>query len=73
MALAAAVCWALYSNLTQRWAGGRTGGAVDGFLLLTAVTFAALTVLADERPQWNGLAVVEAMFLGLATFGGYRL
>jgi drug/metabolite transporter (DMT)-like permease len=73
MALAAAVCWALYSNLTQRWAGGRDSGAVDVFLLLTAFTFAVMMTLVDEQPRWSGLAVAEAAFLGLATFGGYRL
>ncbi len=73
MALAAAACWALYSNLTQRWAGGRESGAVDVFLLLTAVTFGMLMSLADEDARWSGLAAGEAFFLGLATFGGYRL
>jgi len=73
MALAAAVCWALYSNLTQRWAGGRESGAVDVFLLLTAFTFAVLMALVDEDASWSGVAVFEAVFLGLATFGGYRL
>jgi drug/metabolite transporter (DMT)-like permease len=73
MALAAAVCWALYSNLTQRWATGSESGAVDLFLILTAITFAALTALGDEHAQWSRAAVGEAVFLGLATFGGYRL
>ncbi len=73
MALAAAVCWALYSNLTQRWAGGHDTGAVDVFLLLTAVTFGILMAFVDEDARWSGVAAVEAVFLGLATFGGYRL
>jgi len=73
MALAAAVCWALYSNLTQRWAGARESGAVDMFLLLTAFTFALAMALVDEDARWSGVAAVEALFLGLATFGGYRL
>lgn len=73
MALTAAVGWALYSNLTQRWAGGHAGGAADAFLILTAVTFGVMLALAGERPRWSGVAVGEAGFLGLATFGGYRL
>jgi drug/metabolite transporter (DMT)-like permease len=73
MALAAAVGWALYSNLTQRWAGGREGGAVDLFLIMTAFTFAILLVFVTEPAHWSRTAVVEAACLGLATFGGYRL
>jgi drug/metabolite transporter (DMT)-like permease len=73
MAVIAAVCWALYSNLTQRWAGGHAGGAADVFLILTALTFGAMTVLVDERPRWSSVALFEAGFLGVATFGGYRL
>jgi drug/metabolite transporter (DMT)-like permease len=73
LALSAAVCWALYSNLTQRWAGGSESGAVDLFLILTAVTFAVMMAAGDERAQWSRTVVGEAVFLGLATFGGYRL
>jgi drug/metabolite transporter (DMT)-like permease len=73
MALAAAVCWALYSNLTQRWATGSGSGAVDLFLILTAIGFAVLLALGGEAARWNRAAVGEAVFLGLATFGGYRL
>lgn len=72
MALAAAVCWALYSNLTQRWAKDSESGAVDLFLILTALTFAVLTIQGGERAQWSRAEVGEAGFLGLATFGGYR-
>jgi len=73
MALVAAVCWALYSNLTQRWAKGRESGAVDLFLILTACAFAVMTALGDEHRPWSRAAAGEALFLGLATFGGYRL
>jgi drug/metabolite transporter (DMT)-like permease len=37
LALAAAVFWAVYSNLTRKWAGGREEGAVVLFLSVTAV------------------------------------
>lgn len=73
MALAAAVSWALYSNLTQRWAGGHAAGAVDLFLVVTAFAFATLTLVMPEASRWTGVAVFEALGLGLATFGGYRL
>lgn len=73
MALAAAVCWALYSNLTQRWASGSESGAVDLFLILTALTFAVLMALGDEHATWSRAAAGEAVCLGLATFGGYGL
>lgn len=72
MALVAAVCWALYSTLTQRWAKDSESGAVDLFLILTAFTFAVMMVLGDERAQWSRAAAGEAVFLGLATFAGYR-
>lgn len=73
MALAGAVCWALYSNLTQRWATGCESGAVDLFLVLTAVTFAVMMALGAEPARWSRAAVGEAVFLGVATFGGYKL
>ena len=73
MALAAAVCWALYSNLTQRWATGSESGAVDLFLILTAVAFAVMMATAGRPASWSRTAVGEAVFLGVATFGGYRL
>ena len=37
LALVAAVCWALYSNLTRRWAGDHEDGAVAVFLALWIV------------------------------------
>jgi drug/metabolite transporter (DMT)-like permease len=72
-ALAAAVCWALYSNLTRRWAGGRQEGAVVVFLPATAIVLLSIGCFLDEPRQWSGRALAEAIFLGVATYFAYAL
>jgi drug/metabolite transporter (DMT)-like permease len=73
LALAAAVSWALYSNLTRRWVGGREEGAVVLFLPVTALVLILLSVLLDEPRLWSSRALAEALFLGIATYAGYML
>ncbi len=71
--MAAAVSWAMYSNLTRRWAGGRKEGAVVVFLPTTAIVLLLICFFVDEPRQYSGRAVVESLFLGVATYAAYVL
>ena len=73
LALAAAVSWAMYSNLTNKWAGGQKEGGVTLFLPVTAIVLIILCCFLDEPRQWSGRAVAESLFLGIATYIGYVL
>jgi drug/metabolite transporter (DMT)-like permease len=70
-ALAAAVAWALYSNLTARWDAGREGSAVLLFLPATGLALGVAAFLVDEERHWSGTVLAEAAFLGVATFLAY--
>lgn len=73
MAALAAVSWALYSNLTRRWASGSHQGGTALFMVGTALMMGFLA-LVNPEPRHVDLAVfLEALFLGLATFVGYSL
>jgi len=71
LALAAAVSWALYSNLTRLWADPHSGGAVPFFVLAAGVALLLLRLLNPEPGAWNLRAVLEVLFLGLATALAY--
>ena len=73
LALTAAVSWAMYSNLTRKWAGGQTEGAVVVFLPVTAAVLLLICCFLDEPRQWNHRSLAEVLFLGLATYGAYTL
>lgn len=71
LALAAALAWALYSNLTRRWGAGNAGGAVGLFLPATGLALLGLSLAAGEKPAWSAGALVEAGGLGLVTAIAY--
>jgi drug/metabolite transporter (DMT)-like permease len=73
LGLFAALSWALYSNLTRRWAGDEQAGAVDLFLPVTGVILLLIRLLASEDGAWNLRACAEALFLGFVTWFAYRL
>jgi drug/metabolite transporter (DMT)-like permease len=73
LALSAAVSWALYSNLTRRWAGQQEEGAVALFLPVTALAFIVMACVFDEPREWSPRCAVEIAFLGFATYLGYIL
>lgn len=73
LAFGAAVSWALYSNLTNRWAGGQNEGGVVLFLPAAAVVLVLISVLFDEPGDWNRRALLEALFLGVVMYAGYGL
>jgi drug/metabolite transporter (DMT)-like permease len=63
LALIAAICWALYSNLTHRWAGDAETGAVPLFLLVSGLTLAVLRLLVTERTQWSIQSGIELAYM----------
>jgi drug/metabolite transporter (DMT)-like permease len=73
LALAAAISWALYSNLTRRWSGPEGGGAVELFLLATGLVLLALRLLTTEPTGWSLRAVGEASALAAVTTLAYFL
>ena len=73
LGLLAAITWALYSTLTRRWAGDHAQGAVNLFLIATALVLLPLCALVDEPRVWTVRCVVEAAALGTATYVAYRL
>lgn len=73
LALAAAISWGLYSNLTRRWAGPRMEGGIELFVSATGAVFLILRLLHPEGGSWTLRAVLEVTFMGMATALGYLL
>ena len=73
LGLAAAISWALYSNLTRRWSGPDGGGAVELFIPATGLVLLALRLLTREPTHWNLRAVAEASALAVVTTLAYFL
>lgn len=59
----AAVSWALYSNLSRRWAGDGEGNAVPLFLLATGLALAAMRPFFAETAEWTLRAGVELAYM----------
>lgn len=65
LALAAAVSWALYSNLSRRWAAGDDGGGVPLFLLASGLLVGIFRLFIPEVSQWSAQAAVEFTYMAL--------
>jgi len=63
LALVAAVSWALYSDLSRRWAGHAQGNGVPVFLLATGFALTALRPCFDEAPEWTPRAAAELLYM----------
>ena len=72
LGLLAAIFWALYSNLTRRWAE-RSGGGVELFIPATGVFLLAFRLFNPEPGFWTIRAGLEAVFLGIVTVVAYIL
>jgi drug/metabolite transporter (DMT)-like permease len=70
--LLAAVFWALYSNLTRRWAEG-SGGAVEIFIPATGILLLIFRLFNPEAGSWTIRAGLEVAFLGIVTVVAYIL
>jgi drug/metabolite transporter (DMT)-like permease len=73
LALAAAISWALYSNLTRRWSGPENDGAVGLFIPATGLVLLALRLMTAEPTHWSLRAVGEATGLAAVTTLAYFL
>ena len=71
LGLIAAVSWAIYSNLTRRWAGDTGQGMVDLFLPITGVTLIVIALLAESGHAWSVRSLLEVGFLGIVTYVAY--
>jgi drug/metabolite transporter (DMT)-like permease len=65
LALAAAVLWALYSNLSRRWGTNSSGEAVPAFLLATGIFMFFLTLGIPEEGHWTKRAILNLTYLAL--------
>lgn len=72
-AVAAAVCWALYSNLARRWGGPDAANGVPWFLGFTALTLMLGQLLTPATGAWERRGLTEAIILGLVTAIAYSL
>jgi len=73
-AFVAAVSWALYSNLSRRWAGGNAGGSMPVFMLVAGALLLAAGFVAGESPQWSRTVGMElAYMIALPTCLAYNL
>jgi drug/metabolite transporter (DMT)-like permease len=71
LGLAAALSWALYSNLTRRWTEPDSGGGVPLFVTATGLVFLLVRLLYPEDSAWSPHVILEIAFLGVATALAY--
>ncbi len=65
LALAAALSWALYSNLSRHWAGGAPGNAVPLFLLATGLMALVFRFVLEETSTWNARIGWEVVYMAV--------
>jgi drug/metabolite transporter (DMT)-like permease len=65
LALVAAVSWALYSNLSRRWAGEADTGAVPLFLLISGVVLLVARLFVHESSAWSPNVLLLLLYVAL--------
>ena len=65
LALVAAVSWALYSNLSRRWAGEADTGAVPLFLLASGVVLVVARLFVHETSAWSPNMLLLLLYVAL--------
>lgn len=65
LATAGAIAWALFSNLSQRWAGDAETGAMPLFIFVTGLVTLALRAYFPEHPHWTTPALGATLYLAL--------
>ncbi len=73
LAFAAAVSWALYSNLARRWVAPNGAGAVELFVIVTGVVLLVMRLAVEERTDWTLRTFAEASALAGVTALAYVL
>lgn len=73
LALIAAITWALYSNLTRRWAESKSGNGAALFIPATGLILLTACTASHEQSIVNLRAVIEAFIMGSVTALGYVL
>lgn len=65
LAMIAAICWGLYSNLSRRWAAENDAGAVPVFLLCSGLALGCLRFFSIETTAWNIKACLELAYMAI--------
>jgi drug/metabolite transporter (DMT)-like permease len=65
LALLAAVSWALYTNLSRRWASGNDSGAVPLFLLASGALLGVFRLFSPETTLWSNQTGLELAYMAL--------
>lgn len=65
LALTAAVSWALYSNLSRRWAAGDDGGGVPLFLFASGLILWLMRIPTNEISVWSWKANLELAYMAV--------
>ena len=73
LALIAAVSWGLYSNLARRWTKPENENGVVLFIPATGLVLLLIAFWSPGSGVWTLRAVLEAIFVGLATMVAYIL
>jgi drug/metabolite transporter (DMT)-like permease len=64
-ALAAAVAWGLYSNLSRRWGGQQAGNAMPVFLLASGLVLLLVRAFRAEHSVWTARVAGEVAYMML--------
>lgn len=65
LALAAALTWAAYSNLSRLWAGNAESGAVPVFLLASGVVLVVARLFVTEQSHWAPRVWPELLYMAV--------
>ncbi len=65
LALFAAVCWGLYSNLSRRWAGDNDSGAVPLFLFASGLLLGIFRLFNPEAAHWSLPVTFELAYMAV--------
>jgi drug/metabolite transporter (DMT)-like permease len=65
LALVAAACWALYSNLVARWAKDAGSGLVPFYFLVAGAALTPIALLEPGEAAWSTGAVAELVSLAV--------
>lgn len=62
---AAAIAWALYSNLSRRWGGNADSSGMPLFLLATGICLLLIRLMTKEASSWSVALALEVAYLAV--------